>query len=218
MQKIQNLTIYKMGGSPASGFKALINPNSISYEGGVEYSDVDVMGTFKASPQYARHKPEKISFTVMIDTTGAVPDVSTKDSVKVAIQKLQKVIYNYVSSTHQPNVVTVKWGNDLSFNGRIENMSVNYKFFKPDGTAIRADINLSFIVYHTKKQNNQKKNSNSPDLTHLILVKEGDNLPDLCEKIYGDSSLYLEIAKVNGLVNFRKLNAGDELTFPPIEK
>jgi nucleoid-associated protein YgaU len=49
-------------------------------------------------------------------------------------------------------------------------------------------------------------------------VKAGDTLPWLCYNIYGDSRYYLEIARVNKLINFRKLREGDELYFPPIAK
>jgi hypothetical protein len=33
----------------------------------------------------------------------------------------------------------------------------------------------------------------------------------MTERIYGDSKYYLEVAKVNGLINFRQLNQGRTL-------
>ena len=52
----------------------------------------------------------------------------------------------------------------------------------------------------------------------LRTVEHGENLPYLCHQIYGDASLYLEVARSNGLTNVRALSAGDQLLFPPLEK
>jgi nucleoid-associated protein YgaU len=48
-------------------------------------------------------------------------------------------------------------------------------------------------------------------------VKEGDTLPMLAYEVYGDSAYYLELARVNGLDDFRNLKAGDRIFFPPVE-
>ena len=60
------------------------------------------------------------------------------------------------------------------------------------------------------------ENRNSPDLTHIRTVEEGDTLPLMAYRIYGDSKYYLQVAQVNGLTNFRKLRPGQELFFLPI--
>ena len=58
----------------------------------------------------------------------------------------------------------------------------------------------------------------SADLTHVRLVKQGDSLPALCEQVYGNPRLVAEVARANGLDNFRALRAGMQLRFPPLEK
>jgi len=37
-------------------------------------------------------------------------------------------------------------------------------------------------------------------------------------KIYGDSKYYLEVARANKLINFRKLKIGQKIFFPPLQK
>ena len=59
---------------------------------------------------------------------------------------------------------------------------------------------------------------NSPDMSHLIEIKEGDNLPLMCEDIYGDSSFYLQVAAANDIVDFRNLVPGQQILFPRLEK
>jgi nucleoid-associated protein YgaU len=62
------------------------------------------------------------------------------------------------------------------------------------------------------------ENNSSPDLTHIRMVKDGDTLPLMSFRIYGDSKYYLEVAKANNITNFRKLTVGRKIFFPPIEK
>jgi nucleoid-associated protein YgaU len=63
-----------------------------------------------------------------------------------------------------------------------------------------------------------RENNSSPDLTHVRMVKEGDTLPLMTYRIYGDPKYYLEVAKANKINNFRKLKTGDIIIFPPLTK
>ena len=63
-----------------------------------------------------------------------------------------------------------------------------------------------------------QEDNHSPDLTHYRIVKKGDTLPMMCFLVYGDARYYLQVARANKLINFRKLNIGDELFFPPFAK
>ena len=58
----------------------------------------------------------------------------------------------------------------------------------------------------------------SPDLTHLRTVTEGENLPLMAQEIYRDPKHYFEVAKANDLDSFRKIDSGQQLQFPPIDK
>ena len=64
----------------------------------------------------------------------------------------------------------------------------------------------------------RRENASSPDLTHLRDVRDGDTLPLLAYDIYGNAQLYLEVARVNKLVNFRRLRPASRLSFPPLDK
>ena len=97
-------------------------------------------------------------------------------------------------------------------------MDITYKLFKPDGTPIRATIHATFKGFIEDSLRVARENNNSPDLTHIRMVNEGDTLPLMTFRIYGNSKYYLEVAKANKLVNFRKLVPGQQIFFPPIEK
>jgi len=49
------------------------------------------------------------------------------------------------------------------------------------------------------------------------IVAPGDSLPLMCYRIYGDSRYYIQIAKFNRLNDFRNLQPGTRISFPPLE-
>jgi len=90
--------------------------------------------------------------------------------------------------------------------------------FQPSGVPLRAVITAGFADSSDDTTRVALEQNQSPDLTHVRLVKAGDNLPSLCYKIYGDSSYYLDVARVNRIDQFRKLEPGTKIFFPPLEK
>ena len=83
---------------------------------------------------------------------------------------------------------------------------------------MRATINASFKKSVSRTEQAAQARLTSPDLTHFKIVNEGETLPLIAQKIYGDPNFYLEIARVNNLNNFRKLKAGQQLILPPVNK
>ena len=79
-------------------------------------------------------------------------------------------------------------------------------------------MTATFVATTDKKTESKEKNNSSPDLSHVKLAKRGDTLPLMCQDIYGDVNMYLEVARVNGITNFRDLEPGTEILFPPIKK
>jgi nucleoid-associated protein YgaU len=59
---------------------------------------------------------------------------------------------------------------------------------------------------------------NSPDMSHFIEVRKGDSLTLMCENIYGAPDYYLQVAEVNGIIDFRNLTPGQKILFPRLEK
>jgi nucleoid-associated protein YgaU len=98
----------------------------------------------------------------------------------------------------------------------MEALKVNYTLFKPSGEPLRAKMDLTFTAYKSTEEVFREASLESPDLTHLVEVKAGDTLPMLCYQIYKDSSYYLAVARLNQLNNFRQLQPGQLLRFPPL--
>lgn len=194
-------------------YHVMINPESIKWERAVEYNQQQPPGTSAGSPEYKYTPSEKLSFEIVIDCTGVVDKKRT--TMKTEIDALEKIVYTYVSDIHQPNYVTIQWGSYL-FKGVLSSMDTSYTYFKPNGDPLRAKMSLSFAQYVAPTEVEKKDKPNSPDLSHLVVVKEGDSLPQLCNKIWKDPTYYTQVAAYNGLNKFRHLKGGEGLIFPPI--
>ena len=195
-----------------SSFEVMINPASYSHGFSIKSNKKEAIGKSATDPKYSGVRPEKVDFEIVIDGTGVVagsPDVKTQ------VQNLKDVVYTYDGTEHAPNHVRLLWGS-LIFFGTLDSMPVEYTMFKPSGEPLRAKLKLVFSGFVSKEEESLRANRSSPDLAHIVEVKAGDTLPLLCYRIYQDSSYYPEVAKVNNLLNFRSLNPGDRLHFPPL--
>jgi len=93
---------------------------------------------------------------------------------------------------------------------------ISYTHFRPDGSALRAKVSLAFSQYVAPKTVKQQDQDQSPDVSHIVTVVEGDTLPQLCQKIWNDDSYYIQVARFNNLDKFRNMKGIEQLIFPPI--
>lgn len=202
---------------PGVQFEALINPADYKHSVGISYDKQKPQGEAAAEPKFSAVNAEKVSFALVLDGTGAVPGSGRAPvAVRTLINQLAKVVYQYQGDRHEPPHVRLLWGS-LIFFGRLESMSTQYTLFKPSGEPLRAKVDLGFTGSMSKKESELVSNRSSPDLSHHVLVREGDTLPLLCERIYGDPGYYIDVARFNGLADFRRLVPGRQLHFPPLE-
>lgn len=195
-------------------FKALINPSGYDHNYTVRYTKNETLGQSGDEAKFNAVQSEKLNLkSLVLDGTGAIP--GTKEPVKLQVEKLRNAVYTYVGTKHEPPIVQVVWGS-LLFYGRVESLKFDYTLFTPSGEPLRAKISLNFVEYTSAAEEVKAKQKNSPDLTHLVVVKAGDTLPLLCERIYRDPLYHLEVARINGLTLLRRLEPGMSLRFPPL--
>ncbi|NRQ43798.1 peptidoglycan-binding protein [Rheinheimera sp. YQF-2] len=202
-------------------FQAMINPASLNHQLGISYNTDNSsnlpVGKSAVESKLSQYQQEKLSFELVLDGTGVVP-VAGQQLIDVSkqVKQLKNVVYHYVGEKHEPSIVKLQWGQSFSFIGRLTSMTLDYTLFKPGGDPLRAKIKLNFGSYMSNKQEALKADRQSPDLTHQVLVKAGDTLPNLCYRIYRDSSYYLAVAEFNQLDSVSVLTPGRQLYFPPL--
>lgn len=219
----------------SGAFKAFINPASFSMTYKTIVVSDQAMGSSKADLKYAVSTPSDLQLEFLFDGTGVTEANSGNKLVSKIVEKLGKglafaktavtdQIKDFYEATgqlegtiHKPFNVILNWG-DFEFKGMLSELTIEYKLFNNEGRPLRAVGKATFKESISPELAAGIDKKSSPDLTHKIKVKAGDTLPLMTENIYGDSKYYLEVAKVNGLINFRQLIPGEELVFPPIVK
>jgi len=199
-------------------FSTLMNPEKYSYHYKIETDKTQASGTSTVSPRFNKKLPENLELDFVFDRSGVINGYeSTEHGISNDLEKFKKVILDYNGNKHKPNYLIISWGT-LLFKGALTEMDIEFKLFKPDGTPIRAIAKAKFQGFVEDILRTAKENNRSPDLTHYRTVKEGDTLPLMSYQIYGDSKYYLQLARVNNIINFRKLETGQKIFFPPLQK
>lgn len=208
-------------------FKLPINPEQFTQSFKVENDRSQAQGAQGNDPKFKYTRPEELKLDFTLDGTGVVP-INDKPGefyrdFLTQLQNFLNVVYTMDGETHRPNFLRLIWGN-FSFNNRdgfdcvLSDLQINYTLFAPDGTPLRAKLSATFLSYTELKRRLREENRRSPDVTHMRKVMAEDTLHLMTYRIYNDPAYYLQVAKANGLVNFRHLATNTDLRFPPLEK
>jgi len=224
--KLQKLTIkaYKerLRTTAAGSFEAMYNPASFAQTYEIEYygKGQQAIGTSDTEAKYRLSKPRELRLNLILDGTGVqdmgVTRLAGQKSVSDRVKEFLDVSFDMNGDIHEPNFLVIEWGDRLNFSCRLAKADINYTSFNPDGSPLRAELDIILVSDEDVHLRQRKENKSSPDLTHRRVVKSGDTLPLLAKEIYGSSRYYLRVAQVNELDDFRRLTPGQELHFPPL--
>lgn len=204
--------------SADDNMEVLVNPESYSQKITVKFSEKQAPGTTGKMPKFSKMEPQKLDFELLFDSTGVINGLrDEQNGVEAELARFKKLVLEYKGDKHRPRFLSIYWGT-LKFDCCLENLDITYKLFQPDGLPLRALVKAGFIGSMDDTKRVAVENASSPDLTHVRTVMEGDTLPLMAFRIYGDPKYYIEVAKVNGLNSFRDLKTGMKIFFPPIEK
>lgn len=198
-------------------YTVLTDPDRLKLEKEIAYREDRQLGATGNSNRFERYKPAQLSFSFIIDCTGTVEGTQEQDKVYDKIREIESLLYTYNSDGHRPSFVSVQY-RELLFRGQLKKMDVDYTLFSRLGEPLRATVSITLTSYRNSEEERKICSKQSPDMSRLITLREGETLPYLCHKIYGDSLLVRQVARFNGLGGFRDIPAGTELLFPPLKR
>ena len=193
-------------------FEVLFNPKAYSQKYEVAYEETQAQGTTNNVKKYHLVKPAEYGLEFTLDGTGAS---APKIDVAERVAEFIRLTGELQGSTHRPPYLKVGWGT-LLIKGVLKTADIDYTLFRPDGFPLRAVVKVLLSVSEDESLRVARENRSSPDLTHLITVSAGDNLPLLAHRVYGDPAWYPHLARYNQLEHFRDLKPGSQLSFPPL--
>lgn len=201
----------------------MYNPASWQRSHAVVYNDsrLQALNTEGQPARYALTAPGELSLQLVIDGTGVhqfgAEALLAPVKVKKQIAAFEALCLRMNGDIHQPNFLVVRWG-EFSFPGRLKSLTINHTLFDESGDPLRAELSVSFIEDRGTETVARAAAKSSPDLSHVRVVQAGDTLPLLCQSIYGSPMHYLLVARHNGLDDFRMLEPGQVLRFPPLQE
>lgn len=223
-----------------------LNPEKYSVKHNVEFSNNQALGSSGTDLRFNRIEGEEVNFEFFFDSSGIVPPGKIKDgkgeeslldvvgniantlkpalvkpfgeveTVEKEVEEFKKLVMGYDGETHQTAYLKLLWGG-YSLSCRLKSMDIEYTLFRKDGRPIRAKVKCVFKGTIDYKLMIAKENKNSPDLTHERTFKMNDTLALMSESIYQNNTFYIDVAKTNKLLSFRKLITGQKIKFPPIK-
>jgi hypothetical protein len=220
---------------PEDTYVVQVNPSSYTLDHRLNYAHHRGQGASASEAVFSDSPPVNLQFEFLFDGTGVVPAPSELGDIPLVgaiasalspdepyvvmdeIKKFNALVYRYEGEIHRPRYLLLTWGN-LVFSCVLSSVAYRFTLFKQDGTPLRAVATCNFCESVPDAERVRKENASSPDLTHLRDVREGDTLPLLAHRIYGNPALYLEVARANKLVNFRRLRPASRLSFPPLDR
>ncbi len=201
-------------------FTAYYNPALVTTTYAIGYDEKAAVGASKYEMKYKSYSPVAYSFDLILDGTGASIPYGTIETESLDVDKkinvFLQVVNKYDGGAHRPRYLKLTWGETLVANVVLTGLTITKELFRPDGSTLRAKLQCTFKEFSEREKTKAEERSASPNMTHIRLVQQGDRLPMMCEEIYGDAKLYLQVAKHNKLLNYRNLIPGQKIYFPPL--
>lgn len=210
-------------------FFVMFNPPNLSQIYEIQYNEDQAQGTSGSAQSFGKMKPQEYTFEFLIDGTGTTPPpvgagsdftdqsaVGEPVNVSAEVANFLDLTYEFNGELHRPYYLKIHWGQFVLY-CIMKKANVTYTLFKPNGFPLRAKINATFSQISDDDLRIAREGRNSPDMTHYRRVHDGDQLPLMCFRIYGDMSHYLDVARYNHIIDFRNLTTGERIAFPPLK-
>ncbi len=204
---------YEQSDPPVDSFEVMFNPNSYTQKYEVEYQPRQGKGDTSSPQIFGNIKPQEYTFDFLFDGTGTATDPA---EVQDEVERFLTVAGRHDGKIHRPRYLRLRWGSLVS-TCVLKSAEITYTLFRPSGYPLRAKVKATFAENINDALRVATERKSSPDLTHVHTVQAGEHLSLLCYRYYADPSRYLQIAQYNRLKNYRRLEAGQQLSFPPIK-
>lgn len=213
------------------------NPAEFSLEKGVQLAEVSIPGLDAPLQQFIRGQAEVLMLELFFDTTDEGMGEKAKSVTEYTdqISMLAKI----ESDSHAPPVVTFCWNDNFpgglvpaktnkagaksnqsrsSFTGVVVSVRQKFTLFNAEGIPLRATVNLTLREYRTLPEQLKQLNRNSPDKSHSHPVQSSETLSSIAAQYWQRSHAWRFIAEENEIEDPRRMQAGQTLAIPVINK
>ena len=157
-----------------------------------------------------------LKLQLFFDTYAKGEDVR-KDKIDRVYQmmRVDKQLTDKKNKKGRPPTVRFQWGQTVGFEAVITNVSTRFTLFLPDGTPVRAVLDVTFSqVKDADFYPPQNPTSGGLGGERFWTVRAGDTLQWIAFQELNDPTQWRLIAEANRLTNVRRLTPGTTLVIP----
>jgi hypothetical protein len=164
--------------------------------------------------EFEKAGPQTLKLDLIFDTYESDEDVSLKTNKLWKLMESKTRREGRRNRKVPPPEVAFEWG-VFRFVAVITNMTQKFTLFKPDGTPVRARVEVTFTQHKDLEDYpNQNPTSGGGDIERVWRVIAGDRIDTIAYAVYGDATRWRTIAEYNQLDDPLDLRAGQQLIIP----
>jgi hypothetical protein len=204
--------------------EVLFNPTEYTITKTNTWNFKQVKGKSLPPASFGGGNPREIGLSLMLDVSllkgKSVLDVTNK------LFKMMDVPGGSGAGQSQsaPAFVTFRWGAVDTFKAVCTSLTVAYQLFQPNGVPIRADVKLQLKqAAEASSASSGSANKGTNPTTRgmqglgVHTVQDGDSLPSIAYRAYGDATRWRAVAESNGIDNPFHLRRGTALMLPELD-
>ena len=198
--------------------ECLFNPSEYTFSKSVNWQPSKKKGANVPPLEFNGGNPTDLKVQLMFDTYESGADVRKKYTNalwNLAMVNKQKV--DPKSKKGQPPKCEFRWGTMWSFKAVVSNISQKFTMFLPDGTPVRASVDVTFRQIEDEglyPRQNPTSGGVPGHRSHTI--KEGESLDWIASQEYGSAAHWRFIAEVNNIDNPFRVLPGTVISLPPL--
>ena len=201
--------------------QVLFNPTEYTITKTNTWNFKTVKGKSLPPASFGGGNPREVSLSLLLDVSllqgQSVLDITNK------LFKMMDVPSGSGSggASSAPAFITFRWGAVDTFKAACTSLTVAYQLFRPNGEPIRADVKMQLkqtgeasTASSGSANKGQNPTTRGTGSLGMHVVQDGDTLPSIAYKAYGDATRWRLIAEFNDVDNPLHLRRGMPLTLP----
>jgi nucleoid-associated protein YgaU len=207
----------------SSSVKFRYNPKELSVSKSATWNRPTNKGAKSSSkPEFGGVQPQTVQLEIFFDDWDNEEGPNQGDLMKdieTLLGWLKPSKKSVNDKKPQPKALQFLWGQGplAEFKGFLKSVSAKYTMFKPDGTPVRATVQIALEEIPTDPEKTNPT-SGSPAGRRTHVVAAGDSLHSIAFREYDDPALWRGLAAFNDLDDPLRVRPGTRLLIPTADE
>lgn len=203
------------GGDGGKPLALHYNPATLTMRTGATWQRRPTRGAKNSpEPEFTGAKPVTYIMDIVLDSVDD-PGRSVPDALVQLVTWTRSTATSREADVPSPPLLVLEWGGRSWGPLHIDRLKVDHTMFAPDGTPVRAKVNLR-MTEHTLEPGRTNPTSGGPVGRKRAVVAGADDLAAVAQREYGDPGLWRAVADANGIDDPGRIPRGTALLLPPI--